>query len=54
MVEDRVIKFLKELSGELWKLSKQLDELSKDIETFIEVYEDVHDKDDKFQLRSKR
>jgi len=45
MSEDRVVKFLKELSGKLYELSKALDELSKGIENFVEVYQDAYGED---------
>ena len=44
-MNNEVVKFLKELSGRLWKLSKELDELSRDIENFIETYEDAYGED---------
>jgi len=45
MSEDRVVKFLKELSGKLYELSKALDELSRGIENFVEVYQDAYGED---------
>jgi rubrerythrin len=42
MSEDRVVEFLRELSGKLWKISRKLDELSRDIESFIDTYEDAY------------
>jgi len=48
MSEDRVVKLLKELSGKLWRLSRELDELSRDIENFIEAYRDAYGEDEEW------